>query len=119
MKNLNIEKVNEDDRGIVWKITSKKDFFISLTKKGFARGGDIHDGYQVTLVLEGKIKVLMMDPDGEKNLEMLPEDLLVIPKDIPHVFIADEDSIVLEWHEKPLPPYDQKKFYEPYRKLCK
>lgn len=119
-KRMKIDKVQEDKRGEIWKIeTGKRTAFLSKTFKGKARGGDIHDGSQYTLILEGKVKVLMKFPEREKEEILEKNDLIIVPKDIPHVFIALEDSVFLEWHELPLPEYSKKRFFEPYRKLCK
>lgn len=117
---MKVEKVSEDDRGEIWKVGSENSFyFIAKTLKGHSRGGDIHDGEQYLLVLEGKLEVRLMLPGGEEKIEMNPRDFLTVPKDIPHLFIALENSVFLEWGNFPLPSYDKKRFYEPYRKLCR
>lgn len=117
---MEVEKVNEDQRGEIWKIvTPQKEVFLAFTKKGKARGGDIHRGEQYTFILEGKMRILSKFPDKEKEEIIEEGNLAVIPPEIPHVFVALEDSVFLEWHECPLPPYSKKRFYLPYRKICK
>jgi len=109
----------EDERGMIYKISADKDYWLSYTKRGFARGGDIHDGCQFNAILKGKFLVKMMYPDGEVKRLLLEGQSIVIPNDIPHMFIALEDSYMIEWHDHKLPPYEKKRFYEPYRRLCR
>lgn len=116
---MKIEKVNEDNRGEIWRIDNgKRIYWLSITKKGSGRGGDIHDGYQYNLVFEGSFKVLYKYPDREEEWIQKVDQLLQVPPEVPHVWIALEDSMMLEWHEKPLPPFEQKRYYELYRRLC-
>lgn len=117
---MKIEKVNEDKRGEIWKIdTGKKVLFLAKTFKGYARGGDIHRGKQYTLILEGRMEVRMKYPEREEIRNLEKNEMIIAPAEIPHVFIALEETVFLEWHEKPLPPYNKKRFYPAYRRLCK
>lgn len=116
---MRIKKINQDERGEIWKIESrKKTIFLSKTFKDFARGGDIHRGKQFNCVIEGSFRVLMKYPDKEKEIILKGGNLAIIPKEIPHVFIALEDSVMIEWHQFPLPPFKEKRYYEPYRRKC-
>lgn len=116
---MKIEKVSEDHRGEIWRIDSgERVYWLSITKKGKARGGDIHDGIQYTLVLQGSFKVLYKYVDREEEKIQKVNEKLEVPPEVPHVWIALEDSMMLEWHEKPLPSLEKKRYYEPYRRLC-
>jgi hypothetical protein len=65
------------------------------------------------------MKVKLMFANGEKIVELPSDSSMVTPKSIPHVFIAFEDTLMVEWFDHELPPYEKKQFYEPYRKLCR
>jgi len=115
---MEIVKVSDNKRGEIWKIESgKRTYFLSITKKGYGRGGDIHDGIQYNYVLEGSFKVLFKYPKEEKEFIQKANEYVEVPPEIPHVWIALEDSLMLEWHEKPLPPVEKKRYYEPYRRM--
>ena len=109
------EKINDDNRGKIFKLTLDKVYWLSFTKRGFSRGGDIHDGRQFNVVLKGEFKVLMHYEKREVEVNMFEGDSIVIPENVPHVFIAKQDSWMLEWHDHKLPPYKDKRFYRPYR----
>ena len=113
------QKVKEDDRGIIWKIQYKnKDFWLSLTKKGKSRGGDIHSCFQYNAILTGSFVVRQKLKKEDKVSKIDSPSLMIIPPEVPHVFTALEDSLMIEWHSKKLPPYEEKRFYEPYRRMC-
>jgi len=117
-----IEIISEDKRGWMKKLTLNNGdiFWISFTKKGFARGGDIHDGRQYDTIIRGQFLVKQHFPEDIEMLKVIiTGDSIIIPAGIPHVFIAMEDTEMIEWHDDKLPPFDQKKYYEPYRKLCR
>lgn len=116
---IDLKKIHEDKRGIIWKLSyNNKDYFISFTRKGYARGGDIHNGKQYNAILYGNLLVKeKYDVDIESILK--GGDFIVINKNVPHVFIALKDSLMLEWHEYRLGEYENKRFYKPYRELCK
>jgi len=114
-----VEKISVNGRGTIFRIiVGKEIYWWSFTANGHGRGGDIHDGRQYNVVIKGKFLVKMMYPEeGEVERVLLEGDSIVIPNDIPHVFIALEDSWMLEWHDHKLPPFKDKRYYEPYRKL--
>lgn len=114
-----LEKIQEDNRGEIWRFTIKdRVFWLSRTMSGYGRGGDIHIGKQYNLILGGAMKVLRMYPGGEKVDVFKQDNFIICESGIPHLFIALEDNtIMLEWHEFPLPPYKDKEFYKPYRDI--
>lgn len=117
---MEVSLANKDRRGEIWKVqTGKKVLWLAKTNKGFARGGDIHKGKQYALILEGRVEVKMQYPNQEVIIIYGKNETVVVNAEIPHVFIALEDTVFLEWHEFPLPPFKNKRYYEPYRRLCK
>lgn len=117
---MEFKLVNRDERGEI--LTDKIDgisYWISHTRQGFGRGGDIHEGWQYNIVLKGSFEVNLMLPDGEEVRVYKAPVMVSIPPEVPHVFIALEDSYMMEWHDHKLPPYSEKRYYEPYRRLCK
>lgn len=117
-----VEKTNEDKRGEIYHLVINNiDYWLSFTKKGFGRGGDIHDCEQHNLCLKGEfnVKVLLpSDKTREHEIErcLVAGESISIPKELPHIFKALEDSIMLEWHDGKLPPFSEKKYYERYRR---
>lgn len=110
--------INQDERGKIYRMVLDGVYWISFTKKGYARGGDIHNGRQFNSILKGKFLVKMKFPTEEVKRVVLEGQSIIIPNNIPHVFIALEDSTMIEWHDHKLPPYKEKRFYQPYRELC-
>jgi len=114
---LNME---EDKRGWIEKINIGDNVcWISFTKKGYGRGGDVHNGRQYNVIIKGSFLVKELHEGIERETVVATGRLITIQDGIPHVFIALEDTWMIEWHEFPLPPFKEKKYYEPYRKLCK
>jgi len=116
-----MEIVSSDKRGWIKKeLIRDTILWISFTRKGYARGGDIHRGLQYNTVIKGQFQVRQLYPKGGESVRtLIAGRSIIIPFGIPHVFIAQEDSIMIEWHDHELPPYEEKEFFEPYRKLCK
>jgi mannose-6-phosphate isomerase-like protein (cupin superfamily) len=91
------------------------EYKICEIKKGMARGGDVHNyAEQYDLVLYGKIKFIKKENNIDKIQILVKNDFIEIKRGIPHVFIALEDSLLIEWRNGPF----ERKIYEPYRKLC-
>ena len=99
MKNPKVVKLHEDSRGTIYSlsgITSDgKEITILHTRRGYARGGCIHDiNDEYVAVLEGMVKYWI----GDEHPEMLQKGMsLLIPAGKPHMFVAQTDSILLEW----------------------
>jgi len=120
MLNDSFEIVSCDERGYMFKCKIRgKSVFIIFTKRGFARGGEFHPVIQYTAVISGKVMYKTNCPDGEKNWEVRHTGVFKVPANIAHVMVALEDSITIEWHDGELPPFEQKKIYEPYREFIK
>ena len=105
-----------DERGFMYLYHYKeKEYKICEIKNQHARGGDIHFlGDQFDVVLYGKIKLLTYVNGIDQEKILNENELVVIPKGVPHIFIALKNSLLIEWRNGPY----EKTFYEPYRKLC-
>jgi len=115
-----MEKVHEDKRGTIYLLKfNGMLYFILITNKGYARGGDLHDFEQYNFVISGSFEVREQHQSSEKKYIVNEREFVTIPPNVPHVFIALEDSLMIEWHSKELPPFKDKKYHEPYRKLCR
>lgn len=123
---MSVEEVSNDKRGNMIKVTwLGKTYWILFTKKGYGRGGEYHPSAQHNMVISGSI-IVKMKVDAlhgylygsEERYKVPVGETITIPANIAHVLLAQEDSIVIEWHDEELPPFDQKKIYEPYRKFC-
>jgi len=113
---MKIKKLNEDVRGEMYQILNNgKEFILFDIKAGMARGGDYHTTNQYDLVMDGEVEYRRTLPNGEEIINILRKtDYIMSPKNEPHIFIALEDSLVLEWTE--LGKF-QKELYAPYRKI--
>jgi mannose-6-phosphate isomerase-like protein (cupin superfamily) len=101
---LQINKINEDERGAIYLIEGDDlqwhdEITLFVTKRGYARGGCIHKiSNEHCLVLEGIITYIIGDDGPEK---MNKGTTAFIPKNTPHYFISNTDSIVIEWGATP------------------
>jgi len=96
---LKIDKVHEDERGEIYSITGDtgpfEEFVILTTKKGFARGGCIHNlNNEYGIILSGEVDYQIGEYKHEK---CKAGDRMFIKKGTPHYFYAQEDSIVMEF----------------------
>ena len=104
----------QDIRGQIKKVKYKNSVFnVLYTKEGAMRSGDYHSSKQFDLILRGQFEVWLLK-EGKTIKEIKKEnELIVIPENIPHLFIARTDGVMLEWWERPF----EAKYYTPYRKL--
>lgn len=84
-----------------------------FTKAGVLRSGDFHPNRQLDIVLSGKVKVRLMEDGHEREVELGPNDFLVIPPNVPHIFEFLEPTWMLEWWDGPF----EATYYKPYRDL--
>ena len=95
--NPKLIKITEDKRGAIFLVENllkdEKEFTFMEIKKGFARGGCIHDNNEFFVVLKGKVKFIL----GENEKDLVEGESGLISMGQPHAFIALEDSIVSEW----------------------
>jgi mannose-6-phosphate isomerase-like protein (cupin superfamily) len=101
--------IHEDSRGSInCFYIDGAEYTILQTRKGFVRGGCIHNVEEHAVVLQGRV---------EYHIKSNPNRILVVEKGVsirispetPHYFIALVDSIVLEWNAPP----DQKQRKDP------
>jgi len=84
-------------------------------KKGQARGGDSHVSIQYDTIIKGVIDYRrMQDEKTEIKKHLVAPQFIVSPAGKPHIFIALEDSLILEWTG--LGKF-QKELYAPYREI--
>lgn len=107
--------VFEDIRGkIERKEFGGNKFNIIETKKGFMRSGDLHKNRQFDLVLSGKIELWILQKDGTTKKEIInPNQLVVLGKNVPHLFHFLEDTVMIEYWDGPFEAW----FYKPYRDI--
>lgn len=95
---MEVKKIHEDARGEIWAIPYDKDKEITIftTYKGYARGGCIHrKNDECFVVVKGYIEYYV---GGRKlSLPYHAGEGGIVPKKKPHYFIAQEESIVMEW----------------------
>lgn len=96
---LNLEKharaVGEEYR---W-IYKGRSYAIVYTKAGMYRGSHTHPNIQRTLLLDGKGRYVFK-VNGEEVTHHLKHGVaLEVPAEVPHILLADEDSLTIEWWE--------------------
>ena len=84
-----------------------------FTRKGHKRSGDLHEVAQFDVLLTGRARLTVLDPETGKEevIELEPNILVEIPAYRPHVFEFLEDSSMLEWWDGPFRAF----YYKPYR----
>lgn len=110
------EPVHSDVRGDSYRfdIDGIK-FNIVFTKAGFFRGGDIHPTTQYFRLLKGEAEVTMRKEGKDIVKKAIPNEILVIPPNTPHLFKSLTDSWIVEWVDGEF----KAEYYEPYRKRVK
>lgn len=73
-----------------------KQSFLLFTKKGYCRGGDLHDEEQLFVILKGKIKFTIKESGIERELILMEKDTYKVKPKYPHMLSALEDCVVLE-----------------------
>jgi len=103
---MKVDKIHSDSRGDIFllfgdTLKEHEEITIFTTKKGYARGGCIHNNNdEYCSVLEGEITYYV----GKKTviyMKMKKGDTIKIPKGTPHYFVATKDCIVMEWGATP------------------
>lgn len=111
---MEIEKVNEDQRGSIHRILFKgKEFIILFTKKGCLRGGDYHKSNQHDIVLTGKLEFKYKANGREQTKTLGAGEMICFEPNVPHMFSAKEDTLIVEWLDGEF----EKSYYQPYRRL--
>jgi quercetin dioxygenase-like cupin family protein len=113
---LEIKKVEEDPRGHVYSGNfNGKNFIILSFKKGAPRGGHYHNLKTIHFVLYGslKLKTKELNKNREEIKVVKSGDVVITKPKLIHIFIALENSLILELREKGLETIE----YPPYRKI--
>lgn len=112
---ISLRKIYEDFRGQIHvmegDLKEYKEIAIFSTKKGFARGGVIHEFHdEFDVVMEGSIHYVV----GDKEFTLMQGASITIPKNIPHYFVSLTDSLVAEWG---CPPEHKTTRHESFRAI--
>ena len=103
-----------DSRGTIMILNDgTQDYLIIYTKAGYLRGGEIHEGWQQNVILNGIVE--WITPDQTTTHTVF--DSIVTTKHIPHMMESVTDSVMVEWREKPIE--NPVNYHEPYRALIK
>jgi len=98
---MKLNTIHSDARGAISLLTEDMKYpevTVFHTKKGFARGGCIHDlSDEYTCVIEGEVEYRI----GDKVLKMKDGESAIITRNTPHYYVSLTDSIVLEWGATP------------------
>ncbi|HML03705.1 MAG TPA: hypothetical protein VK487_10115 [Candidatus Bathyarchaeia archaeon] len=114
MSKTKFEKVQEDKRGSIHRFLFKgKEFIILFTKKGYLRGGDYHKSKQHDVILVGEMEFQYRENGKEYSKTLKAGEVTCFEPDVPHLFCAREDTLILEWLDGEF----EKSYYPPYRKL--
>ena len=111
-EDLRFLEEHHDSRGstLVFRY-NEKDYLLVFTKKGYLRGGEIHEGYQQNVVLSGIVEWITLF----NTATYTAPDTIVTTKRIPHMMKSLTDSLILEWREKPLE--NPVNYHKPYRDI--
>ena len=93
----------EDERGVIQDVFGPMDAVTHITtRKGAVRGNHIHHHtIQWTLVLSGKLLVILQTPAGRQRHIYGPGELGCEPAGVPHAWKALEDTEVLVFTKGP------------------
>jgi len=100
-----------DERGKI--IKTGKDVNLIFTKKGAMRSGDVHPNIQYDYIISGEVTVKRLENKYEMTETFLAGDTIVIKPNIPHLFIFNEETEMLEWWSGKF----ECKYYKPYRDI--
>ncbi len=104
----------KDIRGEIKKFGYKgTSFNLIFTKKGGYRSGDVHKSAQYDMILKGGFEITMRKKNRNVKIRAGKNQLVVIPKNTPHLFRAMKDSVMIEWWNGKF----EMKYYWPYRKI--
>lgn len=116
MITMEVTKLQSDSRGDVFLIDQDgEEILLIFTKKGYLRGGEIHEGSQYNFIVKGKVKWTYHTHSGDWDDVVGEGETNFVPKGIPHMMEALEDTIMMEWRE--LPVEKPMNYYEPFRNI--
>lgn len=74
-----------------------KFYAILFTKAGAHRGNHIHPNKQSSILLSGKARYLVKQGDELVNIPMEVGKRVDVEAGVPHILLAEEDTLTLEW----------------------
>jgi len=74
-----------------------KFYSVLLTYKGGHRGNHVHPYPQHTILLSGRARYLIKKEGAVDTVQLGPGDRLDVDAEVPHLLIADEEILALEW----------------------
>ena len=94
-----IEKVHEDNRGVIYSINlpDNKELMLLHSKAGAFRGGHSHTVDEVVVLLSGKMRYYKRINDMDQVADMAEGDVSYNPAGLPHMGEFLEDSWVVEY----------------------
>lgn len=113
-KEITMKKINGDNRGYLQLVEfGDKEFLVSFSFKGAPRGGYYHDVERWHLVLDGSFLFKEVVDGKESERVIKTGDLVAVKPGIPHIFIALEDTLMIEFSKEKCVMTK----YESYRKI--
>lgn len=113
---LKFDRCIEDNRGkILFCSHNESSVLLVEIKKGHARGGHYHKVDQLHIVISGSLEIKEINIKTKKEtIRKVSEPIILnISKYSAHLFIALDDSLVLEYSKADLESFEYKK----YRKI--
>src|SRR3989344_2383346 len=108
------EPVYRDHRGEIQRHSLGGVKFNALsTKAGVLRSGDYHPNTQYDIILSGEMEITLRQDDKDVIIRKGPNDFIFIPPNVPHLFRALTDTVMIEWWDGEF----ECKYYKPYRDL--
>ncbi|MDG6918392.1 MAG: cupin domain-containing protein [Nitrososphaerota archaeon] len=109
-------KVSDDVRGVILVIAKdrRREVKVVTIKAGYARGGHMHSYPESFFVVSGTLKYFNGSEMSHTERDVTPGDSVETDTGVPHMFIAETDSVLLEI--TPAGAYDAEP-YPPWRKL--
>lgn len=85
------------------------------SKKSVMRSGYLHPDAKFDYIISGSVEVWTLTPKGTDKRVYKEHETFQIEKFTPHVLHFLEDSVIVEWWEKPREPRCW--YYHPYRNV--
>lgn len=106
--------IHQDARGEIYRLEAGETYVNFMTrKKGTLSSGDYHPYIQYDLILQGEFEITLRENDKDVVIQKKTNELITIPPNVPHMFRALTDTVLIEWWDGPF----VQNIYEPYRKL--
>ncbi|MDD4901333.1 MAG: hypothetical protein PHS62_04525 [Patescibacteria group bacterium] len=90
-----------------------REFNVIFTKAGAYRAGDYHSAEQYSIILRGKVKITLRRNNKDVTRKYGPNELIIIPPNIPHLYKFLTDAVIIEWLAGSYKP----RYYKPYREI--